>query len=176
MGAAQWNSTSFNLKLRAFSMVSAAGPFCRGESGSVSIVSRTFSKVTFSSGESRLPWMTLGPGPWPMMFDRVTLRITPTGGSLSLSVFRCSSLRLITLKWSGSPSPHQNQSKRLHSMVQLEMTTFSTTPPSKTMKKMPRLELVMTQLLIVTLRMALKLQSQNLMALDDDDSRQLVTV
>ena len=44
------------------------------------------------------------------------------------------------------------------------------------MKAMPRLESVMTQLSIVTLRMATSLPSQNLMALDDDDKRQLVTV
>ena len=44
------------------------------------------------------------------------------------------------------------------------------------MKAMPRLESVMTQLSMVMLRMAFMLQSQNLMALEEDDSRQLVTV
>ena len=62
------------------------------------------------------------------------------------------------------------------SMVRSEMTTFSTTPPSKFMKARPRLELVMTQLLMVTLRTAFMLPSQNLMALEAEDRRQLLTV
>ena len=61
-------------------------------------------------------------------------------------------------------------------MVRLEMTMFSTTPPSKFMKAMPRLDSVMTQLSMVTLRTAFMLPSQNLMALEAEDSRQLVTV
>jgi len=44
------------------------------------------------------------------------------------------------------------------------------------MNAMPRFELVMTVLSIVTLRMALEFPSQNLIALDADDRRQLVTV
>ena len=44
------------------------------------------------------------------------------------------------------------------------------------MKARPRLELVMMMLLMVTWRTALLLPSQNLMALDEDDRRLLVTV
>ena len=62
------------------------------------------------------------------------------------------------------------------SMVRLDRTMFSTAPPSKVMKAMPRFELVMTQLSMVTLRMPAMLPSQNLMALEAELSRQLVTV
>src|SRR4051794_7189939 len=86
------------------------------------------------------------------------------------------SLRRLILKWMGSPSPHQNQSKRRVSMVTFEINTSSTIPPSNTMKARPRFEFVMLTLLMVTRRTALLLPSQNLIALDDDDSRQLVTV
>ena len=61
-------------------------------------------------------------------------------------------------------------------MVTLSITTSSTMPPSNTMKARPRLELVMMTLLMVTWRTALLLPSQNLMALDDDERRLLVTV
>src|ERR1022692_4528091 len=44
----------------------------------------------------------------------------------------------------GSPSPHQNQSWRRHSMVRFESTTSLTYPPSKTMKAMPRFDPVIT--------------------------------
>src|SRR5512139_1923921 len=111
-----------------------------------------------------------------MMLLRMMLRILPIGGSLDLSRLASISLRRIRLKWIGSPSPHQYQSKRTQLTVRLESTTFSTTPPSKTMKAMPRLELVMTQLSMVTLRMATRLPSQNLIALEAEDRRQLVTV
>ena len=70
-------------------------------------------------------------------------------GSMLLLIW----LRRLTLKWSGSPSPHQNQSWRTHSIVRFESTTSLTKPPSKSMKAMPRLEPVMTQLSMVTLRM-----------------------
>jgi hypothetical protein len=80
------------------------------------------------------------------------------------------------LKWMGSPSPHQNQSNGLHSIVRLVITTFSSVPPSNTIKAMPRFEPVITQLSMVTLRMATSFPSQNLSALDAEVSRQLVTV
>jgi hypothetical protein len=44
------------------------------------------------------------------------------------------------------------------------------------MKAMPRFELVMTQLSMVTLRMPAMLPSQNLMALEAELRRQFVTV
>jgi hypothetical protein len=44
------------------------------------------------------------------------------------------------------------------------------------MKASPRFELVITTLLITTWRIALLFPSQNLMALDDDESLLLVTV
>src|SRR5437764_10846802 len=67
----------------------------------------------------------------------------------------------------GSPLPHQNQSKRSVLITTFEITTFSTTPPSYTMKASPRFECVITTLLIVTLRTATELPSQNLIALDE---------
>src|SRR6266576_3516035 len=76
----------------------------------------------------------------------------------------------------GSPLPHQNQSKRSVLITTFEITTFSTTPPSYTMKASPRFECVITTLLTVTLRTATELPSQNLIALDEDERRQFVMV
>src|ERR1035437_2984624 len=115
------------------------------------------------------------PWPWAMTLLMVTLRMMPAAGSFAY-VRPSSSLRRLMLKWMGSPSPHQNQSNRRVSMVTFAITTSSTMPPSKTIKARPRLELVMTTLLITTWRTALLLPSQNLIALDDDDRRLLVTV
>ena len=56
------------------------------------------------------------------------------------------------------------------------MTTSSTSPPSKVMNAMPRLESVMTQLSIVTFFTRALLPSQNLIALEAEESLQLVTV
>src|SRR5437660_11498009 len=57
-----------------------------------------------------------------------------------------------------------------------EITTFSTAQPSYTMKASSRFECVITTLLIVTLRTATELRSQNLIALDEDERRQFVMV
>src|SRR4051794_9984885 len=95
---------------------------------------------------------------------------------MAVSHGRTGTVRRLILKCSGSPSPHQNQSKRRVSTALLDKTTSSTIPPSNTMKAIPRLELVITILLMLTRRIALALPSQNLMALEADDKRQLVTV
>src|SRR5271165_6706521 len=110
-----------------------------------------------------------------MTFWMVTFLMMPGGGSLA-RFEPSTSLRRLMLKRIGSPSPHQNQSKRRVSMVTFEITTSSTRPPSNTMKASPRLELVMVTLLITTRRTAFELPSQNLMALDDEERRQFVTV
>jgi hypothetical protein len=44
------------------------------------------------------------------------------------------------------------------------------------MNAKPRFEFVMTMLLIATFRIAFELPSQNLIALEEEESRQLVTV
>jgi len=115
------------------------------------------------------------PAPCAITLRIDTLRILPAAGSFarfSPSI----SLRRLILKWIGSPSPHQNQSNRRVLMVTFEITTSSTTPPSNTMNASPRLEFVITTLSMVTRRTALELPSQNLIALDDDENRQFVTV
>ena len=81
------------------------------------------------------------------------------------------------LKWIGSPSPHQNQSKRWHSMVRLENTT--SLHDAAVEHHEGEAAIGVGNDAVVDGHVAdgvAMLPSQNLMALEDDDSRQLVTV
>ncbi len=146
-----------------------------GACGSCETYKRMFSNRITSSQLSGWPLIADVPAPCAITSRIKTRRITPAGGSLSRLV-PSTSLRRLILKWSGSPSPHQNQSNRRVSITMFEMATSSTIPPSNTMKARPRLELVMTRLSIATRRIAFELPSQNFNALDAEDNRQLVTV
>src|SRR5271165_4388809 len=64
-----------------------------------------------------------------------------TGGQLPRLV-PSTSLRRLMLKCSGSPSPHQSQSKRRVSIVSLDSTMSSTIPPSNTINAIPLLLLL----------------------------------
>src|ERR1700691_6095300 len=174
-GLSQITSTSVSLKLRAQRTCTASTVFCNGDSGSFETNSLTLSRLTPSSQLSGCPWSIEVPCPCATTFWISTLRIDPAGGSGPCDT-PSTSLRRLMLKWMGSPSPHQNQSWRRHSMVRLESTTSLTYPPSNTISAMPRLESRITVLSTVTCRMQFILPSQNFRALDADDSRQFVTV
>src|ERR1051326_6870753 len=78
-------------------------------------------------------------------------------------------------KWNGCPSPAQNQSKRLQSLVRPERTTSLMYPPRVVLKMKPRFTLVKMVLLTEIFRTPSLFPSLNFTAAEAEESRQLVT-
>src|SRR6266480_5364650 len=124
-GLSQLTSTSLSLRFLAQRTLIASTAFSIGDSGSWDNQSLTFSRLTFSSQLLGCPLMPLVPFPRAITLRMMTLRMDPAGGSFCRDV-PSTSLRRLMLKWIGSPSPHQNQPWRVHSIVRLESTTSLT--------------------------------------------------